>query len=431
MAPSVYRSLKEYMRASTLGSTRQELLKKLLTQAAQRKTQSHMDATGARMSTFPEMFGRSVAKNMGKQAFLGAGLNMAGRGVANFAGRQLSPALKLLQLAGTNAAARATRGGKRYLDLLRSDSLKKIVRQYGLAEDMRATVTPYSPRALQAMQAAGGSGFTGELATHLDDVARNLQHKGLGEAAKVMGTRTGTVGAGLLGGSAAINAMGQKQSMEMPQPSSRGETKKVTVPEASEQDPDCDPEGVQMTEKDHDMKKAEFNSKLKAIATGTYSTRYQKQAFMGTGAVAGLLTAPKGQSDLSVGRGALRGVGTALGAGVGGGLGALGGAGLGSLGGGLIGALAAALSKRTEGQTFGQAVGHGMTTGAATGGGLGYLAGIPTGAVYGGYKGNKATKALLDKTAPIDEDDKDDKDDEEKTKKSAAAVLAQLKKNQL
>ena len=157
-----------------------------------------------------------------------------------------------------------------------------------------------------------------------------------------------------------------------------------------------------------------------------------KQAFMGIGGLAGMATAPKGEEDLSIGRGALRGAGTAIGGAAGAGLGAIGGAGIGSIGGGLLGALSAALSKRRDGQTFGQAVGGGAAGGAMAGGGLGYLAGIPAGAIYGGFIGNKATKALLDKTAPIGEkkkDKKDDKEDDKEVKEAAAVVLAQLKRN--
>lgn len=93
MPPFVYRSLQDFVRATATAKTRQELLRKLITNAAKRKTQTHLDATGARMSTFPEMFGRSLAADMGKQAFVGAGLKMVGRGISNFARNQLSGGL--------------------------------------------------------------------------------------------------------------------------------------------------------------------------------------------------------------------------------------------------------------------------------------------------------------------------------------------------
>lgn len=821
MPPFVYRSLKDYMRTATMGSARQELLKKLLAQAAQRKTQLHIDASGARMNTFPEMFGQSLAKNMGKQAFLGAGLNMAGRGIANFAGKQLqgglgravgglgnavrgvgiqaqragqrigtaaqplvnelknmggqimsrgaqtaknlpgwampaaggaavgaagmhdyhalrdlgqsrlpqtmpqmpggfnnrpkfetlpykmprpngiipggmnmpqyqnhradgfnmpnparqqgglmmgndpysmslakasadkqanmallkqmlSPALKQLRSAGSNAMAGARNGASRYMELLSGNKLKGMAHKYDHLMEMFGD---YPTKALT--DAHGPIGY--DVAANANGVLTDLQHNALSEAAKVIGTRTGTVGAGLLGGSALINGMqnektsglmdevlrraasgvkgvvtghgGQlleamtpkaqgfkrylemlrfqrvramrdnaeklmklhpsasndfaeqmseaylpelyksvgtgagtgvggmlglnalfsgnqpqqpamKQSAEMPEPSSRGQTKKVTMPEAPESDPDCDPEGADMTEKDHDVKEAglerlgthllrdlpkllskapgaiyggverglnrygdllgghtrenlrramfskarELEDELGSLAPsvvrmpgvgwkmlehevgpsrplfdavralnkeeakntltrgGSIAAAYtpaviaatqQKQAFMGPGAIAGLLTAPKGQSDLSVGRGALRGLGTGLGVGTGAITGGLLGGGGGAAAGGLVAALAAALSGQ-KGRSFNNAVGQGITAG----GGLGMLAGGVGGAAYGGYKGNKATKALLDKTAPIDEDDADEDDDKD-VKKSAAAVLAQLKKNQL
>jgi hypothetical protein len=328
---------------------------------------------------------------------------------------------------------------------------------------------------------------------------------------------TGGAAAGVGGfgvGSAAYrNTFGnEKASVEMPQPSSRGQTKKVTMPEASPAKPDCDPEGVQMTNKQALVDGALIGGGLGAVTApkghlfenigrgagrgvgteagaaiggtvgaaggalaglvpglllslllkrnmvsplaglgGIAGTGYgayhgglagydaagklmgpasYKQAFMGVGGLAGMATAPsKEEEDLSIGRGALRGVGTALGAGAGAGLGAIGGAGIGSIGGGLLGVLAGALSKRRNGETLGQAMGGGLAGGAMAGGGLGYLAGIPAGAIYGGIKGNKATKALLDKTAPISEKKKKNKEDDKEVKEAAAVVLAQLQRN--
>jgi hypothetical protein len=214
---------------------------------------------------------------------------------------------------------------------------------------------------------------------------------------------------GVIGDAALKNTAGTKQSMTMPQPSSRGQTKKVQMPEASLTKPDCDPEGVQMSN--------------------------NKQAFMGLGALAGMATAPnKEEEDLSIGRGALRGAGTALGASAGAGIGGIGGAGIGAIGGGLLGALAGAFGKKPVGpgrHTL-LPLGQRVANGAVAGGGLGALAGIPAGAIYGGIKGNKATKALLDKSAPISEkkkDKKDDKEDDKEVKEAAAVVLAQLKRN--
>lgn len=44
----------------------------------------------------------------------------------------------------------------------------------------------------------------------------------------------------------------EKDAAELPTPTSRGNTEKVKMPEAKENDCDCDPEGVQMTAADHD-----------------------------------------------------------------------------------------------------------------------------------------------------------------------------------
>jgi hypothetical protein len=133
-----------------------------------------------------------------------------------------------------------------------------------------------------------------------------------------------------------------------------------------------------------------------------------KKAFMGPGALVGMATAPKGQEDLSIGRGALRGLGTGMGVGTGAVTGGVGG---GLLGGGL-GALVAALNVNAKNR-FGRSMSLSERAGEGFGAGapVGALAGILPGAVYGGYKGNMATKALLDKTAPMDEpiDDEEDK----------------------
>lgn len=61
------------------------------------------------------------------------------------------------------------------------------------------------------------------------------------------------LGAGVGGGQPAAAT---KQSDNLPTPTSRGDTKKITMPEANKSEPDCDPEGVQMTNKDHDSKEA-------------------------------------------------------------------------------------------------------------------------------------------------------------------------------
>lgn len=134
---------------------------------------------------------------------------------------------------------------------------------------------------------------------------------------------------------------------------------------------------------------------LTPLEFGQYvKTAMRKQAIVeGIGGLAGMATAPEGQSDLAAGRGALRGIGTAVG-GLSGGV-------LGGLGGGALGALLGAMLRRE---------GLGPSNHAATGMTLGALAGGLGGAGYGAYKGNKATKALLDKAAPLDEE-KDDKKD--------------------
>lgn len=732
MPPFVYRSLKDFMRASATAKTRQELLQKLITNAAKRKTQTHLDATGARMSTFPEMFGRSLAADMGKQAFMGAGLKMVGRGISNFARNQLSGGLGKFvgnigngvrglgtqtQRAGLRlgnaaqplvnevkdmsnqvinrgleqadrlppwalpAAGGAVIGGRvadeindanelrrpsplfqnkpqrqqgglmanpiqetysmnmgkqsmnKQANPLRGPAAKSVqmalqkivggLKTYGKRMTGNSTLKPmqtrgklldeleqqiassakplvdlaplkqksklvqdmldgvrdqahgYDPSSsplggkyfrdlfearmrptrdkiqqhkslfpgkstsstIQSQQQAltrarAGAAQVSETARRQQDMAtrvggledtlysqwidsgkavnrarenNQLQHltfgggdvPGLGQMGEVVkqkginrkalekeldaieSARAYTAGgaAGATLGSVGYGAYANsgnpaiKQSMTMPQPSSRGQMKKVQMPEASSTKPDCDPEGVQMSAQDHNgSKEAGLGSILKALAKGVYKTPrslkglalggaggyatgrqhghqvgledghedaaktvinlfHKKQAFMGIGGLAGMATAPEGEEDLSIGRGALRGAGTALGAGAGAGIGAIGGAGIGSIGGGLLGALAGALSKRRFGQTFGQAVGGGMAGGAMAGGGLGYLAGIPAGAIYGGIKGNKATKALLDKTAPIGEKKKKDKEDDKEVKEAAAVVLAQLKRN--
>jgi hypothetical protein len=263
---------------------------------------------------------------------------------------------------------------------------------------------------MDVMRAVSGGGLQGQIQDHAANMARQYQDQALGEAGKVFGTNVATIGAAGAGGAAAGSTaynkikeqlqgnnqpMLAKQSMTMPQPSSRGQMKKVQMPEASPTKSDCDPEGVQMSN--------------------------NKQAFMGLGALAGMATAPnKEEEDLSIGRGALRGVGTGLGVGTGavtGGLaGGLGGAGRGAI----LGALA-----RTDPR-----LSQRMGVGASQLGSLGMLAGGLGGAIYGGYKGNKATKALLDKTAPISEKKKTpDKEDDKEVKEAAAVVLAQLKRN--
>ena len=388
MPPFVYRSLKDFMRASATAQTRQELLQKLITNAAKRKAQFHVDATDARLVTSPETFGMNLSKQMtNKQA------NMA------LLRQILSPAMKQLRGYGANALSAAGRGGSRYMELLSGNKLKNMTHRY---EHLMNMFGDYPTKNM--MNQHGQIGY--DVAANANGVLTDLQHKALGEAIKVYGTRAGTVGAGSLataGGLAGIGRMQQgnnqpmlaKKSMTMPQPSSRGQTKKVQMPAASPTKPDCDPEGVQMSN--------------------------NKQAFMGIGGLAGMATAPKGEEDLSIGRGALRGVGTGLGVGTGavtGGLaGGLGGAGLGAI----LGALARSeprLSQR-------------MGVGASQLGPIGMLAGGLGGAVYGGYKGNKATKALLDKTAPIGEKKKkeDNKEDDKEVKEAAAVVLAQLKRN--
>jgi len=85
------------------------------------------------------------------------------------------------------------------------------------------------------------------------------------------GALGGTVGG--LGSKAYRNLTSEKQSAPLPPPSSRGETKKITMPESDDKEPDLDPEGVQMTEEDHNAhKKANFGAMLKTLATGAYKT---------------------------------------------------------------------------------------------------------------------------------------------------------------
>lgn len=544
MPPFVYRSLKDFMRVSATAKTRQELLQKLITNAAKRKSQLHIDATGARITAAPETFGMNISKQMmDKQA--NPLTQMLSPALKNLQGKVVPELLQRLQI----LAGKGARGVKRYGQRLMGDETLKPL--YGRQDEMRAleqqlrqqagsridtkpinqkitlmhdlvdelygyrkhlkdldpkkmfdrrmaqggaeeaahrrlfptsnrvleTRAPFSAqqnmrfglnraraRGSAAMEAenlrrlkglfggrlhgmanlhAGQPGFTpglldtadssfrAQLKALADARAHNAQHTDIWreqlpnvfrsqvsadkairrELDAIESARAYTVGgaSGVTLGGVGYNAYANsgepamKKSMTMPQPTSRGTMKKVQMPEASSTKPGCNPEGVQMSN--------------------------NKQAFMGIGGLAGMATAPEGEEDLSIGRGALRGAGTALGAGAGAGLGAIGGAGIGSIGGGLLGALAGALSKRRFGQTFGQSVGGGMAGGAMAGGGLGYLAGIPAGAIYGGIKGNKATKALLDKSAPIGEKKKKNKEDDKEVKKAAATVLQLLHKN--
>lgn len=249
-----------------------------------------------------------------------------------------------------------------------------------------------------------------------------------------------------------------KQSMTMPQPTSRGTMKKVQLPEASLSKPDCDPEGVQMSAQDHNVsKEAGLGSILKALAKGVYKTPrsmkaltlggtggyvagrqhghqlgledgredaaktvidlfQKKQAFLTgatIGAIGGLGTSKPGQRASAIGRGALIGGGTELGAVGGAGFGGLTGTALGALLGGLI-------SRKPEG--------------ALAGAGLGGLSGAVLGAGGGGYAGHIGTKALLDSQQDKDVNPKkrkneqdDDKDKE--TKKAACIVLDLMHKN--
>lgn len=419
------------------------------------------------------------------------------------------------------SSARA--GGRRYVELLRGTKAQALGRKHEQLMDM---LRDYP----NAQLTRNFGDVADNVAENANYMAKQLQHQGLEEVAKVMGTRVSTTGAGLLGGAGIVTGLGNsmgnskqsaaspilngldikgpsaaermlfkvwhpthkflfnmlrdhskpivggiqkmpqkpaplaKQSAALPEPTSRGQTKKVTLPEASPQQPDLDPEGVQMTEHDHNIhKEARFGSLLKLLAKGVYKTPrslkaltvgggggyvagrqhghqvgledgredaaktltdlfQKKQAFMGVGALAGMATAPnKEEEDLSIGRGALRGVGTGLGVGTG----MLTGGALGGLGGAGLGAILGALS-RGKYQPLGDAVSNGVAGGT----GMGMLAGGLAGGAYGGYKGNKATKALLDKTAPISDKKKDKKDDDDKdVKEAAAAVLAQVQKH--
>ena len=158
------------------------------------------------------------------------------------------------------------------------------------------------------------------------------------------------------------NQMLAKKSMTMPQPTSRGTMKKVQLPEASPSKPDCDPEGVQMSTQDHESVK-------QALVDG---------ALIGAGL--GAASAPEGHILQNAGRGAVRGVGTELGAV----LGAGGGGAVGHIGGSAVGALLAMLARKhvdakllmpalkEVGRTFGTLGGMGI--GAYQGGRMGYNA---------------------------------------------------------
>jgi len=488
--------------------SRRALLQKIIANAAKRKTQLHIDATGARMSATPDAFnfGKTVFNNMHKQA---APVSQV-----------LGPLLKRL----SGVAGKAVGGLKTYGKRLTGDStLKPMMAKRDLMRDMEKSLTDFADiREIERMAGLPKGTGRGDLldtfplyakleqtgfsptspinAQIRNVVSRNYQRSRIldpkdgflsniyrqlapqnkaieKELDAIRKTRLYTGGAasgatlGGVGAAAYNNLTNEKQSDNLPTPSSRGETKKVTMPKADKQEPDLDPEGVQMTDQDHNIQKeARFGTILKMLAKGVYKTPRSlkalaaggtggyvtgrqhghqvgmdagredaaktlsdllqkkqkfspvKQAFMGVGALAGMATAPnKDEEDLSIGRGALRGVGTGLGVGTG----ALTGGALGGLGGAGIGALLGALT-RGKYQRMGDAVSNGVAGGA----GLGMLAGGAVGGVYGGYKGNKATKALLDKTAPLDsEKKKKPAEDDEDVKEAAAAVLAQLQKN--
>jgi hypothetical protein len=508
MPPFVYRSLKDFMRASATAQTRQELLQKLITTAAKRKAQFHVDATDARLVTSPETFGMNLSKQimnkhanplrgpaaksiqMALQKIMGGlktyGKRMTGNSTLNpmqTRGKLLdeleqqiaSSAKPLVDLTPLKQKSKLVQdmldgvrdrahghdpsssplGGKYFRDLFEArmrPTLDKIQQHKSLFPGKSTSSTIQSQQQALA-RARAGAAQVSETARRQQDMAtrvggledtlysqridagkavnrarehnqlQNLTFGGgdvpglgqMGEVVKQKGinrkalekeldaiesARSYTAGglAGATLGSVGYNAYANsgnpamKQSMTMPQPSSRGQTKKVQMPEASPTKPDCDPEGVQMS-----------NNK-QAFLTGA-----------SIGALGGLATSKPGQRASGIGRGALIGGGTELGTVGGAGFGGLTGTALGALLGGLI-------SRKPEG--------------AMTGAGLGGLTGAVLGAGGGGYAGHIGTKALLDSQQGKDvnpksrkSDKKDDKEDDKEVKEAAAVVLAQLKRN--
>lgn len=294
--------------------SRQELLRKIIANAAKRKVQIHIDATGDRMAAHPEafQFGKQIFDSMHKKSNV-----------------LTSPLIKrLVQMAGK------TMGGlKTYGKRLVGDSTLKPLRQradllsemgHDLAtnlpnpENIATNMLRYAPRqvgnptqAVMNARRARNTGFEAykQLNTQSLDALKALFQ----EQDAIRKTRLYTGGAAsgaTLGGvgAAALSGAGEKQSETLPTPSSRGETKKVTMPSENKQQPDLDPEGVQMTQQDHDVK---------------------KQA--GLGALLG--------GGLGAGIGGLAGAagGGLLGGGIGGALGGKRGGGLGVLAGGALG----------------------------------------------------------------------------------------------
>jgi hypothetical protein len=309
--------------------SRRALLQKIIANAAKRKTQLHMDATGARMSATPDAFnfGKTVFNNMHKQA---APVSQV-----------LGPLLKRL----SGVAGKAVGGLKTYGKRLTGDStLKPLQARGGLLKDLDQTLmqsrrpladevgplrvltranslADKSQTVLQRdlltdkaqsayrrwrdaiknndlQRLAFGGGRT-ELNPHpvWGNVAsrKNVSGGGIsGDVSKLMGqnskaiekeldairkTRLYTGGAAAatggygLGSAAYNNLTSEKQSDNLPPPSSRGETKKITMPESDDKEPDLDPEGVQMTDHDHDIQKeARFGTILKMLAKGVYKT---------------------------------------------------------------------------------------------------------------------------------------------------------------
>lgn len=165
-------------------------------------------------------------------------------------------------------------------------------------------------------------------------------------------------------------------------------------------DGSCRPAGGKKKEKKKEKKAA--LSKMSAYEFGRHM--FEKRAIApAIGGLVGMQQAPsEEEKDLSMARGAVRGIGT--------GVGAFSGGGLGALGGGVLGLLLARFGHKPTGSLALNRITSNLNNihnanlsaqSAVAGGTLGGLAG----GIYGGYKGNKGTKALLDKMAPLDEED--------------------------
>jgi hypothetical protein len=241
--------------------------------------------------------------------------------------------------------AKAQSAYSRWRDAIKNNKSQRLA--FGGSSPSAAEIlAPYPP---SPQKHISGGGIYGDISKLMGQNNKAIEK----ELDAIRKTRLYTGGAGLAGttltglGAAYNNLTREKQSAPLPPPSSRGETKKVAVPESDDKEPDLDPEGVQMTEQDHNAhKKANFGAMLKMLATGEYKTP-QKQASIAdfnasmsklthapnsvnipfghlglggaaAGAISGALSAPKGRllrrTLMGAGLGGLTGLGAGVGA---------------------------------------------------------------------------------------------------------------------